>query len=127
MCSNTPGAGERVECENSNQAKIDIDLDGVDITATDDDESAIYLRKQGTGSGGAIDLSITGSSIKNTASSEEHLVYIRHDGSGDIDVAVRDSSLTSLGDQYGIRVWTVSRRTRTSRARSPSRAPAARA
>ncbi|MDE0616037.1 MAG: hypothetical protein OXH87_00450 [Rhodospirillaceae bacterium] len=107
VCSNTPGAGERVECENSNQAKIDIDLDGVDITATDDDESAIYLRKQGTGSGGAIDLSITGSSIKNTASSEEHLVYIRHDGSGDIGIEVRDSSLTSLGEQYGIRVWTV--------------------
>ncbi|MCY3876948.1 MAG: autotransporter outer membrane beta-barrel domain-containing protein [Rhodobacteraceae bacterium] len=106
VCDNEPEEGERVECDNTDANPIDIKLDGVDLASTDDDESAVYLRK-GFGGSGDIDLSIVGSSIKNTASSEEHLIYVRHDGSGDISVGVRDSSITNLGEQYGIRIWTV--------------------
>ena len=110
VCSSTPGEGERVECvrDATNQAPIEIELDGVDIQTTDDTKAGVFLYKQSQQSTGDIDLSIVGSSIGNTASSTEHLVSIRHEGSGDIRIVIRDSSFTNLADNHNLlNVWTV--------------------
>ena len=100
VCNNNPGEGERVECENADSNPIDIDLDGVVITTTDDNEPVVYLYKQSGGSG-AIDLSIAGSSIENTASSTDDVVFVRHDGFR----GYRPPDSRQFDHEFGQREW----------------------
>ena len=51
MCSDTPGAGERIECTEDATSINDIDLtpNGIDIDTTADEEPGIYGHHEGSG------------------------------------------------------------------------------
>ena len=51
VCSNTPGADQRIECieDDTSTADIDIDVQDLTITTTDDEAHAIYGDHQGAG------------------------------------------------------------------------------
>lgn len=104
VCSSTPAPGQRVECVSSNADPIDIDLDGVDISATADNAYGVSLN-QDFGASGAIDLSVTGSSIETSGGADS--IYILHRGPGDISVRIVDSSIKELGDDgdHAFFVW----------------------
>ncbi|MDE0407405.1 MAG: autotransporter outer membrane beta-barrel domain-containing protein [Alphaproteobacteria bacterium] len=104
VCSSTPAPGQRVECVSSNADPIDIDLDGVDISATADSAYGVFLN-QDFGASGAIDLSVTGSSIETSGGADG--IYVLHRRSGDIGIRIVDSSIKDLGNNrdHALRVW----------------------
>ena len=104
VCSSTPAPGQRVECVSSNADPIDIDLDGVDISATADNAYGVFLN-QDFGASGAIDLSVTGSSIETSGGADG--IYVLHRQSGAIGIRIVDSSIKDLGNDgdHAVYVW----------------------
>ena len=115
VCSDTPGAGERIECSEPSTSSTDVNLRprGVDIDTTDDEVYGVGGLHEGTGDinidlryglvqedeGG--DYTIIYSAI-STSGYAAPGVYGRHTGAGDIDIDididVRFTDITTTND-----------------------------
>ncbi len=116
VCSDTPGEGERIECNEPSTSSTDVDLgpEGVNIDTTDGHFPGVAGLHEGTGDinidlgydlvqedeGG--DYTIRYSTIRTSggSSSEDSApgVYGRHIGAGDIDIDVRFTDITTTND-----------------------------
>ena len=115
VCSDTPGAGERIECTEPSTSSTDVNLrpEGVDIDTTGDESPGVAGLHEGTGDinidlrydlvqeddGG--DYTIRYSTIRtsggSTSDDSAPGVYGRHTGAGDIDIDVRFTDITTTG------------------------------
>ncbi len=103
VCSNTPGAGERIECTqgSTSTTAISLDVDGVAISTEDPDEDGIQATHAGTAD---ITIDVTGTSTKNTistAGASSPGIYGKHTGAGNVDIDVEDITITTTGDTSG--------------------------
>ncbi len=58
VCSNTPGAGERIECTKDAISTSDIDAANVDIDTTGNNQSGVHAKHEGDGN---IDINVSSS------------------------------------------------------------------
>ncbi len=112
VCSNTPGSGERIECieDATSTSDIDLDLEGIDIDTTVDDEHGIFAQHQGDGdididvdpsiNGGVVtrsDIDVDGNGTRG--------IYALHEGNGNIDIDVESTDITTSGSQNSYGIW----------------------
>ena len=107
VCSNTPGAGDWIDCDEASTSTSDIDIDAtsidIDTTGSVDGVSALHLGN------GNIDISITGttttpSTIDTTGASAAGIEY-RHgqSASGTTTLTLENTEITTQGaNAYGI-------------------------
>ena len=109
VCSNTPGDGQRVVCEElENNNAIDLDLDGITISTTADQDAGkgVIARKvkvpltTGTGGTGDIEIHFTNGSITTTGGATEAAdgIHAWHDGTGKVVIHIRDSTFNTVGN-----------------------------
>ena len=99
VCSNTPVAGERIECTEDTTSTSDIDIDAVDvdIDTSVENESGIHAKHEGAGK---IDVEVrsdTAGTI-DTAGINAHGIHSEHTGTGDITINVQKTKITTTGD-----------------------------
>jgi len=98
VCSSTPGAGERVDCqEHDNDNPIHLDLDGVTITTSGSDK-AVNVWKGGSVSTGGISIRFANGSITTDRGVG---IDALHDGTGGIRIEVL-KSIFNTGSGGGI-------------------------
>ena len=87
VCSNTPGAGDRVECKEdaASTSGITIELMSVDIDTTDDTSSGVHAEHLGVG---VIDIDILEAGTIDTSGIASHGIHAKHTGTGDIEIDV---------------------------------------
>ena len=109
VCSSTPGDGQRVVCEElENNNAIDLDLDGVTISTTADQDpgKGVIARKvkvpltTGTGGTGDIEIHFINGSITTTGGTTEAAdgIHAWHDGTGKVVIHIRDSTFNTVGN-----------------------------
>lgn len=110
VCTDTPSAGERVECKEDDTSTDDIDilLEGVDIdvVATMANTPGVHAEHKGTGN---IDIEVTGtldesnqvirSTIDTSGSHQSYAIYGHHEGTGTLDISVSDTTINTTGRQ----------------------------
>ena len=108
VCSNTPAAGERVECAEDSASTDDIDilLEGVDvdIVSTQATTPAVHARHEGSGD---IDIDVTHgldesdrvvrSTIDTSGEAFSYAIHGQHDGAGTVDIALSDTTINTTG------------------------------
>ena len=106
VCTNTPEAGERIECKEDAASTADIDLDtaGATVETTDRGTPGIHAEHKGTGD---IHMSLNTRSdpqagfiatASTTKGSESQGVYANHEGTGDIDIFAPFTVVNTGGD-----------------------------
>ena len=102
VCSNTPAAGQRIDCTESSTSSNDIDIDaeGIDIDTTTDNEPGINIKHEGTAN---IDINVgpdisgqqvTRSTI-DTTGAFAHGIRAEHYGTGDLDIDIQSTDITT--------------------------------
>ena len=99
VCSNTPGANDRVVCEESGATDIDIDLTNPAIATSVATEHGVHARHTNTGTGG-IDINVAGGSISATGSGGDGLRF-QQLGTGGASV-VLERGVKVTGAAYGV-------------------------
>ena len=99
VCSNTPGANDRVVCEESGATDIDIDLTNPAIATAVATEHGVHARHTNTGTGG-IDINVAGGSISATGSGS-HGLRFEQLGTGGASVVLR-RGVEVTGAAYGV-------------------------
>ncbi len=101
VCSDTPGEGEWVYCDEFDAADITINASGVDIDTMGFADHGISALHEGTGK---IDIDVSGDSTIDTTGDRSSGVHARHTGTGDVDITVESATIniansaTSLSD-----------------------------
>ncbi len=95
VCSDTPGAGQRIACEGASGSAQDVTIDAMNpsISTSAANAYGVYGRHRGTG---GIDIDLTGAGIA-TAGRLAYGVYGRHEGTGAIDIDIVGGSITTAG------------------------------
>ena len=103
VCSNTPGTGERVECEQpaGSTTPIDIDLNGAVIRTTEEDADGVKAVHRGSA---AIDIDLGGATVETQGYSADGVRAAHYNaGDLDIDIDVADTSITTRdASSYGV-------------------------
>ena len=97
VCSNTPGANDRIVCEESGATDIDIDLTNPAIATSVATEHGVDARHTNTGTG-KIDIEVTGGSISATGGMG---FRIQQWGTGGASVVLR-GGVEVMGSGYGV-------------------------
>ena len=107
VCSNTPGDGDWISCTEgaASTNDIDIDVDGVAISTTNDGEHGIFATHAGGTATTPVNIMIdvTGTSAKNTISataigaSQTTGISGAHTGTGDVDIDVTGVGISTAG------------------------------
>ncbi len=96
VCSDTPGAGQRIACEVASGVTRDITIEAAKnptISTSAANAHGVYGRHRGTG---GIDIDLTGAGIA-TAGRLAYGVYGRHEGTGAVDIDIVGGSITTAG------------------------------
>ncbi len=102
VCSNSPSAEQRVECEDpaDSTADIDIELSEPAIATTAQDAHGVEASHAGEGD---VDIGVAGGSV-TTAGDIALGVWGRHTGSGNVDIDLRSVTFTTGGYlSHGVR------------------------
>ncbi len=115
VCSDTPGAGQRIACEGASGSAQDVTIEAAKnptISTSAANAYGVYGRHRGTG---GIDIDLTGAGIA-TAGRLAYGVYGRHEGTGAVDIDIVGGSITTAGSvtesdwgyhvgAYGVFAW----------------------
>lgn len=98
VCSNTPAAGERIECTEDSNSTNDIEInlqEGVNITTSDAD--AIRANHQGAGDVTINVKGVSGSNTLSTSGTASTGIEGHAYGKGSVDITVTDVDITTTG------------------------------
>ena len=95
VCSDTPAAGDRIECteDATSTGNIVLTPSNLTITTTVAGEHGVYALHEGSGE---IDIDLTGVTI-DTGGVTAHGIQAEQRGTGDIDIFISDGSVTTRG------------------------------
>ncbi len=93
VCSNTPSLGDYIFCEERGTSNLEIEIDGVTIETTANNEIGVRGRHHGTGVNA---ITVLNSKIM-TAGERTDGIYARHNGNGKIEVNLRGTSIVTKG------------------------------
>ena len=87
VCSDTPAAGQRIDCRQGAGSADDIRIDAMNLAIPATTTHAIYARHQGSG---AIDIDISGGSLTTTGARDYAVIGWHSGASGDVDIGLKD-------------------------------------
>ena len=100
VCSDTPAAGQRIDCRQGAGSADDIRIDAMNLAIPATTTHAIYARHQGSG---AIDIDISGGSLTTTGERDYAVIGWHSGASGDIDIGLKDVvARTSNADSHAV-------------------------
>ncbi len=100
VCSDTPAAGQRIDCRQGAGSADDIRIDAMNLAIPATTTHAIYARHQGSG---AIDIDISGGSLTTTGERDYAVIGWHSGASGDVDIGLKDVvARTSNADSHAV-------------------------
>ena len=96
VCSDTPAAGQRIECTQPATARQPIDIDASDVTiqTTSSNEDGVSAKHDGTGK---VTVRVRRGNISTTGDSAKG-ISVSHAGNGNIAIRVEGGGISTTGD-----------------------------
>ena len=100
VCSNTPAAGQRIDCREGGGSADDIRIDATNVVIPATATHAIYARHSGSGD---IDIDLSGGTLTTTGARDYAVIGWHSGASGDVDIGLKDViARTSNADSHGV-------------------------